>query len=155
MWCGCKPWKEHVCMVEGMTSMPIDASRLWTPRWMQWLTELGHSGQGQTKGGVKWVSAPMTGGMVTLPVYPPDVEYSHPPEEGPLLPVEGWLYTLHWSWQKPKISQEIRIDSQTLRTCSSRKGGKLDNPKVNSPWNTTPTKLRTAIDSIVLNKGLW
>ena len=24
-WCGCRPQKEHVCMVEGMMSMPIDA----------------------------------------------------------------------------------------------------------------------------------
>ena len=46
------------------------------------------------KGGVKQVSTPMSGGM-TMPVYLPDVEYSHPPEEGPSPPVEGWLHTLH------------------------------------------------------------
>ena len=27
-------------------------------------------------------------------VYLPDVEYSHPYKEGPLLPLEGWLHTL-------------------------------------------------------------
>ena len=46
------------------------------------------------KGGVKWVSTPMSKGM-TMPVYLSDVEYSHPPEEGPLPPVERWLHTLH------------------------------------------------------------
>ena len=49
----------------------------------------------QNKGGVKWVSTPVSRGM-TMPVFLSDVEYSHPPEEGPSLPVEGWLYTLHW-----------------------------------------------------------
>ena len=41
------------------------------------------------------------------------------------------------------------------------KGGQLDNPQgvtwatgLNSPRNITPTKLQTAIDSIVTNKGL-
>ena len=32
---------------------------------------------------------------MTMPVYLPDVEYLHLPEEGPLPPVEGWLHTLH------------------------------------------------------------
>ena len=27
MWCGCRPWKEHVCKAEGMRSMPNDAGR--------------------------------------------------------------------------------------------------------------------------------
>ena len=27
MWCGCRPWKEHVRKAEGMMSMPIDAGR--------------------------------------------------------------------------------------------------------------------------------
>ena len=31
----------------------------------------------------------------TTPVYLSDMEYSHPPEEGPLPPVEGWLHTLN------------------------------------------------------------
>ena len=30
----------------------------------------------------------------TAPVHLSDMEYSYPPEEGPLPPVEGWLYTL-------------------------------------------------------------
>ena len=41
----------------------------------------------------------------------PDAEYSHPPEEGPLPPVEGWLHTLHPKGRETKISQETRIDS--------------------------------------------
>ena len=53
----------------------------------------------QNKGGVKQVSNPMSRGM-TMPVYLSDAEYSHPPEEGPLPPVEGWLYTLHQKQQK-------------------------------------------------------
>ena len=46
------------------------------------------------KGGVKWVSTPVSGGMM-MSVCLPDAEYSHPPEEGPSLPIEGWLHTLH------------------------------------------------------------
>ena len=46
------------------------------------------------KGGVKWVSTPMSGGRM-MTVCLPDAEYSNPPEEEPLLPIEGWLYTLH------------------------------------------------------------
>ena len=41
----------------------------------------------------------MSRGM-TIPVYFSDAEYSHPPEEGPLLPVEGWLYLLHENDEK-------------------------------------------------------
>ena len=52
------------------------------------------AGKAKQKGGVKQVSTPMSRGM-TMPVYLPDMEYSHPPEEGPLSPIEGWLHTLH------------------------------------------------------------
>ena len=62
---------------------------------MKPVTELGHGWQGQTKGGVKWASTPMSRGM-TMPVCLSDAEYSHPPEEGPSPPIEGWLHTLHW-----------------------------------------------------------
>ena len=48
MWCGCRPWKEHIHKAEGMMSMRIDAGRYWTPQWMQPLMELGHGRQGQT-----------------------------------------------------------------------------------------------------------
>ena len=162
MQCGCRPWKEYICKVEGTTSMPIDAGGLWTP-WQIWpLMELGHSRQGQTKrGGVKQVSTPMSGGMTML-VYLSDAEYSHPPEEGSLPPVEGWLHTLHWRWAKTKTSQETRIDSQSMRMCSlKKKGGSKINPlgvtqamALNSLWISPPTKLWTVIDSIVSNKGL-
>ena len=27
MWCGCGPWKEHIHVAEGMTSMPVEAGR--------------------------------------------------------------------------------------------------------------------------------
>ena len=75
------------------------------------------------KGGVKWVSPPMSGGMMTS-VCLPDTEYSHPPEEGPSLPMEGWLYTLHSKGRKTRISQETGIDSQRMRTCfPNEKGG--------------------------------
>ena len=46
----------------------------------------------QNKGGVKWVSSPMSRGMTT-PVYLLDAECSHPLKEGPSPPVEGWLHT--------------------------------------------------------------
>ena len=59
----------------------------------------------------------------TTPVYLSDAEYSHPPQEGPSPPVEGWLHTLHQKCQKLKTNQETRIDSQTTRTCSSKKEG--------------------------------
>ena len=36
----------------------------------------------QKQGGSEMVSPPMSRGM-TMPVYLPDAEYSHPPEEGP------------------------------------------------------------------------
>ena len=56
--------------------------------------ELGHGRQGQTKGGVEWVSNPVSRGM-TISVYLSDAEYSYPPKEGHMPPVEEWLHTLH------------------------------------------------------------
>ena len=79
------------------------------------------------KGGVKLVSTPMTGGM-TMSVSLPDMEYSHPLEEGPSLPIEWWLHTLHSKWRKPKISQETRIDSWSMRPCSQQKRGTVGQP---------------------------
>ena len=65
----------------------------------------------------------MSGGMM-MSVYLPDVEYSHPPEEGPLPPIEGWLHTLHSKGRETKVSQETRIDSWSMRMCSpNEKGG--------------------------------
>ena len=71
----------------------------------------------------------MSEGMMTL-VCLPNAKYSHPPEEGPSLPIEGWLKTLYPKGRKTKFSQETRIDSQSMRMCSSNKrGGELDNPQ--------------------------
>ena len=59
----------------------------------------------------------------------PDVECSHPPEEGPSLPIEVWLHTLHPKGRETKISQETTIDSQSMRMCfPTKKGGQFDNP---------------------------
>ena len=63
---------------------------------------------------------PMSGGM-TMPVSLPDAEYFHPPEEGPSLPIGGWLHTLPSKCRKTKISQETRMDSQSTRMCSPRR----------------------------------
>ena len=61
----------------------------------------------------------------------PDVEYSHPPEEVPSLPIEGWFHTLHSKGRKTQISQETRIDSQTMRMCSpNEKRNSWTTPKV-------------------------
>ena len=77
---------------------------------------------------VKWVSTPMSGG-ITKSVWLPDAEYSHPPEEGSLLPIEGWVHTLHQKGREAKISQETRINSESMRTCSpNEKGGAVAQP---------------------------
>ena len=62
----------------------------------------------------------------------PDVEYSHPPEEGPLPPLEGWLNTLHPKGRKTKIIQETRINSWSTRMCSPNeiRGDSWTTPKV-------------------------
>ena len=90
-----------------------------------------------------------------------DAKYSHPPEEGPSPPVEGWLQTLHPKGRKTKFSQETRIDSQTMRTCSSdERGDGWTTPKVSPSllgWTgleNYPHKSWTVIDSIVNNKRL-
>ena len=82
------------------------------------------------KGGVKWVSIPHVKRNDRTCLPPWCRKYSHLPEEGPSPPVKWWLFTLHWRHWKTKISQETRIDSQTMRMWSSkRKGGQLDNPQ--------------------------
>ena len=60
-----------------------------------------------------------------------------------------------------KPNQETRINSQSMRTCSSKKRGQLDEPPsviwaagFNSLRISPPTNLQTAIDSIVANKEL-
>ena len=46
------------------------------------------------EGGVNWISTPpCQEGQAYF--YLPDMEYSHPQDEGPLPPVEGWLPTLY------------------------------------------------------------
>ena len=80
------------------------------------------------KGGSEMGKYSMSGGMMKS-VCLPDAEYSLPPEEGPLLPMEGWLHTLHPKGRETRISQETRIDSQTMRTCSpNKKGGTVGQP---------------------------
>ena len=84
------------------------------------------------KGGSELGRSPMSGGM-TKPVSLPDMEYSHPPEEGPSPHVEGWLHTLHSKGRKTKLSQETRIDSQSMRMCSPKKKGS----SWTTPWGAT------------------
>ena len=64
---------------------------------MRPLMELGDGRQGQTKlGGSEMGKYPLCWEeKETTPAYLSDMEYSHPPVEGPLLPVEGWLHTLN------------------------------------------------------------
>ena len=59
---------------------------------------------------------------MTTSVYLSDVECSHPPKEGPSMPVEGWLHTSVRN-DEDKNNKETRIDSQSTRTCSSKKQG--------------------------------
>ena len=115
------------------------------------------------EGGVKQVSTPPCQEEGQACICLPDVEYSHPHEEGPSPPVEGWLHTLHWRHWKTEINKETRIDIQSMRTCLP-KGGWLDKAQGitqvtgwKSPQIITPTKFWTAIDSIVIfnNKGQW
>ena len=90
----------------------------------------------------------MSGGMMTL-VCLPDMEYSHPPEEEPLPPIEEWLHTLHPRGRESKISQETRINSQSMRMCSpnEKRGGAVGQPPrchlvhwVEQASQITPTK---------------
>ena len=56
-------------------------------------------------GGVKWVSNPCVRKKDNV-VYFYDVECSHPPKEGPSLPVEGWHHTLKRSNQNQQPAHE-------------------------------------------------
>ena len=112
------------------------------------------------KGASEMGKYPMSGRMM-MSVCLPDVKYSHPPEEGPLLPIEGWIQTLHPKGRKTKFSQEIRINSQSTRSCSSNERGRVGQPLrhhlvywVGQASKITPTKCWTVIDSIVNNKRL-
>ena len=53
----CRHWKEHMLLAEGMTSLPIDATRWWTPQLTHLFMELGHSLQDQ-KGWMSWCLPP-------------------------------------------------------------------------------------------------
>ena len=113
MWCGCRPQKEHVHKAEGTTLVPIDAGRQWTPWQMQPLMELGHGRQG-----------PCKEEQDTPPVYLSDTEYSHPPEDGPLPPVEGWLHTLHgWWWKRKSNTKRPESTARAWGCPPQRKGG--------------------------------
>ena len=86
------------------------------------------------KGGVKWVSTPMSRGKTT-PVYLSDVECSHPPKEGPLPPVGGGFIPSIRN-DEDENNEETRIDSQSTRMCSSKKqGGSWINP-LHFTWAT-------------------
>ena len=69
-------------------------------------------------GGVKHVSNPRVRKNDNI-VYLSDVECSYPPEEGPSLPVGGGFIP---------STEETRIDSQSMRVCSSKNGGMLHKP---------------------------
>ena len=57
-------------------------------------------------------------------VYLPDAEYSHPCEEGPLLPIEGWLHTLIAT--ESMTTTKTRVDSnQTVTTQQPEHEGML------------------------------
>ena len=94
---GCGHLKEHICLAEGMTLLPIDAIGWWTPWLTQLLTELGHGLQDQKggqKGGCNGKVPPPCQDSWQIDIFYPDAEYSHPIKEGPLLPTGGWLYNL-------------------------------------------------------------
>ena len=60
----CRHQKEHVHLAEGMTSLPIDAIRWWTPWLTRLLTELGHGLQDQKKWGVMGKYPSLSGGWM-------------------------------------------------------------------------------------------
>ena len=80
------PWTlEGTCMWGRGNDVKALLTCWWivNPKSIWPLTKLGHMvGKAKWKGGVKWVSTPMSGGMM-MSVCLPDVKYSHPPEEGP------------------------------------------------------------------------
>ena len=84
------------------------------------LTELGHGGQGQTKlGGVKWVSNPHVG-VKDEAVCLSDAECSYPPR-GTYTDCRGEaLYPL---------KNQTRINSQCMRTCSTKGKGLMHEPQ--------------------------
>ena len=65
----CRHWKEHVCLAEGMMSLPIDTIRWWIPWLTQLLMELGLSFASQ-KGGVMGNYPSMSGGWMSWHLAP-------------------------------------------------------------------------------------
>ena len=63
----------------------------------------------------------------TTSVYLPDGEYSHPPEEGPLLPLEGWFHTLHLIGKKTKLAKKPELTA----------GAWGHTPQMKNPWGIT------------------
>ena len=80
-------------------------------------------GKAKQNGGVKWVRTPVSRGMTTA-VYLSDAECSHPLKEGPSLPVEGGFIPSIRN-DEDKNNKETRIDSQSMRTCSSKETGRV------------------------------
>ena len=82
------------------------------------------------KGGVKLVSTLHVRRNDDMSVCLPDAEYSHPPEEGPSLPIEGWLHTLHPKEEKPKLAKKPESTAGAQgHAPQMKKGGQLDNPQ--------------------------
>ena len=79
------------------------------------------------KRGVKQVSTPISRGMTTS-VYLSDMECSYPLKRGILATCRGVVSYPPLEMMKMKINQETRIDSQSMRMCSSKKQGELDEP---------------------------
>ena len=60
---------------------------------------------------MNWVSTCLCQEEGQVNICLPDAEYSHPQDEGPLPPVEGWLPTFYQGQQKTVINEETRTDS--------------------------------------------
>ena len=108
---------------------------------MQPLTELGHGSQDQTWGPLCWEEG-------QADIYLPDVEYSHPYEEGPLPPIEGWLNTLI----APEMMTTTRTGVDNNQTVTTQQPGHEDmltEEKGAVECRITPRK-QTAIDSMLL-----
>ena len=73
------------------------------------------------KGGVKWVSTPMSRGMTTS-VYLSDAECSYPLKEGPLLPVEGGFISSIRNY-KDENNEETEMTARALGHAPPRNRG--------------------------------
>ena len=112
-WFGCRPQKEHVCKAEGQHLYPmmlVDSEpKEECYHSLNWVM----AGKAKQKWGVKQVSNPHVGVKDKL-VCLSDIECSYPPR-GTYTDCRGVaLYPL---------KNQTRIDSQCMRTCSSKRRG--------------------------------